>query len=348
MAVSDRIPPCGRTAEPDTRVLLVLRALGLGDLLTALPALRGLRRAYPDHSMVVLTPRDLAPIAMACGADRVEHAVGLGALPDVAEGADVAVNLHGRGPRSSRRLLECSPATLLAYRHPDVAATWDGPLWCADDHETHRWCRLLQHHGIEADPTDLALDAPTDPPLVPPGTIVVHPGAGAAGRRWPAERFAAVIRRLLADGHTVALTGSEDERPLCRDVARRAGRDVVDLTGRTSIEQLCAVVAGAGAVLCNDTGMAHLAVAFATPSLVLFGPSSPAIWGPPQGSPIHRVLWSGMHGDPHASALDPGLDLISVHDVTEALHDLLARPTHRPTTVGHDLGTETTAHVRHR
>lgn len=344
-------PSPGRTGHAGP-LLLVLRALGLGDLLTAVPALRGLRRAHPDHSMVVLTPQSLAPIAMACGADRVEHTAGLGRLPDAADGADVAVNLHGRGPRSSRRLLECSPATLLAHRHPDLAATWTGPLWQPDDHETVRWCRLLQHYGIAADPSDLALDPPPGPALVPPETIVVHPGAGATGRRWPVERFAAVIGRLLADGHTVALTGSDDERALCRDLSRRAGGDVVDLSGRTSIEQLCGVVAAAGAVLSNDTGVAHLAVAFHTRSLVLFGPSSPAVWGPPAGARIHRTLWSGMSGDPHASALDPGLDLIGVHDVMDALHELLSEPAQGPTPLDHahdhDLGSETSSHVRPR
>lgn len=345
MAVSDRVTPTGQSGC-DAPVLLVLRALGLGDLLTTVPALRGLRRAHPNHSMVVLTPRELEPIAMACGADRVEHTAGLGRLPDITDGADVAVNLHGRGPRSSRRLLERSPAMLLAHRHPDLVATWSGPLWQRDDHETVRWCRLLQHYGIAADPSDLALDPPPGSALVPPGTIVVHPGAGAAGRRWPVERFAAVIRRLLADGHTVALTGSDDERPLCRDVSRRVGGDVVDLSGRTSIEQLCGVVSAADAVLCNDTGVAHLAVAFRTRSLVLFGPSSPAIWGPPAGVRLHRALWSGMSGDPHSSALDPGLDLIGVHDVMDALHELLSEPAQDPASVDHDLGSEASSHVR--
>ena len=327
MAVSDGSTPQEPTPRHDSPVLLALRALGLGDLLTAVPALRGLRRAHPDHSMVVLAPSPLAPIALACGADRVEHCVGLERLPELADRVDIAVNLHGRGPRSSRRLLECSPAHLLAYRHPDISATWDGPLWQADDHETVRWCRLLHHHGIDADPADLSLAPPPEPSLVPPGTIVVHPGAGAAGRRWPADRFAAVVERVLADGHLVALTGTEAEQPLCHDVARRSGRDVVDLAGRTSLEELVGVVAAAGAVICNDTGIAHLAVALGTRSVVLFGPSSPSVWGPPTGSPMHRALWTGTVGDPHGTHLDPGLDLITVHDVMDAYHEVMAVPT---------------------
>ncbi len=322
MALNDVHAPVGAAPADDAPVLLVLRALGLGDLLTAVPALRGLRRAHPQHRMVVLAPTSLSPIARWCGADDVVHTVGLGRLPDVAEGVDVAVNLHGRGPESSRRLLERSPARLIAHRHPEVPATRDGPTWRPGDHEVHRWCRLLHHHGIAADPRDLALPAPLER-AVPPGPIVVHPGAGAAGRRWPPERFAAVIGRLVADGRTVVLTGTEDERPLCRDVARRVGDDVVDLAGRTTVEELCGVVAAADAVLCNDTGVAHLAVALGTRSVVLFGPTSPAIWGPPEHTAIHRALWSGTVGDPHATTLDPGLDRIGVHEVLDALHEVL-------------------------
>ncbi len=350
MALNDGRTPHEPTARGDRPVLLVLRALGLGDLLTGVPALRALRRAHPDHSMVVLAPTDLAPIPVACGADQVVHCGGLETLPEVADRVDIAVNLHGRGPRSSRRLLEHAPGRLLAFRHPDISATWDGPLWLAEDHETVRWCRLLQHHGITADPSDLRLEPPSEPSLVPPGTVVVHPGAGAAGRRWPADRFTAVVQRVLADGHMVALTGSEEEQPLCHDIARRSGRDVVDLSGRTSFDELSGVVAAAGAVICNDTGIAHLAVAHGTRSVVLFGPSPPSVWGPPAGSPLHRALWSGSVGDPHGTRLDPGLDLITVHDVMEAYHEVMAMPTATDIDLHEDRGAreETPSHARTR
>jgi ADP-heptose:LPS heptosyltransferase len=160
---------------------------------------------------------------------------------------------------------------------------------------------------------------------VPPGTVVVHPGAAAAGRRWPAERFAAVVQRLVADGHLVALTGSAQERGLCEQVAAGAGHGaVVVLAGRTTLEELAVTVADAEAVVCNDTGIAHLATAFATPSVVLFGPSSPAAWGPPRDVAQHRVLWRGRLGDPHATRLDPGLEAIGVREVLDAVHEVLA------------------------
>ena len=90
--------------------------------------------------------------------------------------------------------------------------------------------------------------------------------------------------------------------------------------------------------MCGDTGVAHLATALRTPSVVLFGPTSPALWGPPPDRPWHRALWAGTSGDPHGQRPDPGLLAIGVDQVTEALADLpeaaAPRPARRATVRG--------------
>jgi ADP-heptose:LPS heptosyltransferase len=91
------------------------------------------------------------------------------------------------------------------------------------------------------------------------------------------------------------------------------------LAGRTDLAGLAATVAGARHVLCGDTGVAHLATAFRVPSIVLFGPTPPAEWGPPPDRPRHRALWAGRRGDPHADTPDPGLLEIGVDQVLAAL-----------------------------
>jgi ADP-heptose:LPS heptosyltransferase len=152
----------------------------------------------------------------------------------------------------------------------------------------------------------------------------VHPGAASEARRWPAERFAAVARAERAAGHDVVVTGGRAEVPLAHRVADLAGLpDGIVLAGRTDLLQLAAAVAAAGRVVCGDTGIAHLATAFGTPSVLLFGPTSPARWGPPPGRPLHRVLWAGREGDPHGRGVDAGLLEIEVDDV---LRELFALP----------------------
>lgn len=88
---------------------------------------------------------------------------------------------------------------------------------------------------------------------------------------------------------------------------------------------LAAVVAAAGRIVCGDTGVAHLATALGTPSVVLFGPTPPLLWGPPADRPQHVALWSGNTGDPHARVPDAGLLAIGVEEVAAALEGLAVR-----------------------
>lgn len=309
------------------KTLVILRALGLGDLLTAVPALRALARAYPDHRRVLAAPRSLAPLVALIGAvDGLEDTAPLAPLSPVLRGASLAVNLHGRGPQSHRVLLDSRPQQMISYRNPAVPESAGGPKWCEEEHERVRWCRLLEESGIPADPDDLEL---RDPPPAPPeirGATLIHPGAASPARRWPPGRWAAVARAERRKGRRVLLTGSADEVHLAREIAREAGlppRAV--LAGRTDLAALAALVAGAGRVLSGDTGIAHLATALRTPSVVLFGPTSPDRWGPPPERPWHRVLWRGTTGDPHAGRPDPGLLAIQVAEVLAALEELPER-----------------------
>ena len=303
--------------------VLALRALGLGDFCTAVPALRALRRAFPDHELVLAAPAWQASLARLAGVERLATTQALSPLPRRETAPAVAVNLHGRGPQSTRRLMDIAPRRLICYRHPVLPETDRSPRWSADEHEVARWCRLLQEHGIAADPSELALDPPNARPVVA-GAVIVHPGAAAGARRWPAHRFATVVRRLVDHREQVVITGSKDEQPIAETIVAHAGArcgGVVNLCGRTSIDELCATVAAARALISNDTGVAHLAYAYRIPSVVLFGPTRPDHWGPPQGP--HVALWSGRTGDPHADEVDPGLTTITPADVLDALSCLI-------------------------
>lgn len=300
----------------------MLRALGLGDLLTAVPALRGLAAAFPHHRRVLATPAALAPLVrLTAAVHEVVDTDPLGPLDDSLAGADVAVNLHGRGPASHRLLLDTAPRRLIAFAHPDVPESAGGPPWYATEHEVLRWCRLLQASGVPADPTRLDLPAPPGtPPPGAEGATVIHPGAASASRRWPTERWAAVARHETGRGRAVVVTGGPAERHLAAEVAGLAGLPAsAVLAGTTDVLGLASVVAAAGSVVCGDTGVAHLATAMGTPSVVLFGPVPPSQWGPPPDNRRHVALWAGQFGDPHGTEPDPGLLRITVDEVCTAL-----------------------------
>ncbi|MFC9544970.1 glycosyltransferase family 9 protein [Streptomyces sp. NPDC056956] len=303
--------------------LLVLRALGLGDLLAGVPALRALRRGFPGHELVLAAPAGLAPVAGATGAvDRLLPASAPGravpaALDWTGPPPDVAVDLHGNGPPSHRLLSRLRPGRLLAFAHPGTPGI-EGPPWYAEEHERDRWCRLLRWYGIDADPADLLLPRPAAVSPAP-GAVVLHPGAGSPARCWPVERYAAVAVALRARGLRVVVTGGADEDGLVARLAERAGLPGTDvLAGGVPFGPLSALVADARAVVSGDTGVAHLAVAHGTPTVTLFGPVPPRRWGPPP-HPRHVALWYGPEGDPHAQRTDPALLRITPADVLDAL-----------------------------
>ncbi|MGV9992294.1 glycosyltransferase family 9 protein [Streptomyces sp. NPDC003374] len=309
--------------------LLVLRALGLGDLLAGVPALRALRRAFPHHELVLAAPAGLTPLVAATGAvDRLLPAAAPGrAVPRTLDWSgpppDVAVDLHGNGPPSHLLLAALRPARLFAFAHPGTPDV-EGPPWYADEHERERWCRLLRWYGVDADPADLRLPRPSAP-CPAPGAVVVHPGAGSPARCWPAGRYAAVAEALRARGHRVVVTGGADEGDLVATLAKKAGLPDTDvLGGGLPLDRFSALVAGARAVVSGDTGIAHLAVAHATPSVTLCGPVPPSRWGPPAGDPRHAALWHGPRGDPHGRRPDPALLRITPGEVLRALDTLPA------------------------
>ncbi|MBO3102884.1 glycosyltransferase family 9 protein [Cellulomonas sp. zg-ZUI168] len=299
--------------------VLVLRALGLGDALTGIPALRGVRRAWPDRRLVLAAPEVVGRWLQGLGlVDEVLDTVGLLAPLRWVGRQHVAVNLHGRGPQSHALLAETRPSRLVAFATPDHS----GPAWRPDEHEVDRWCRLVRSAGGACDRDDLRLHVGA----VRSTEALLHPGAASAARRWPAERWAVVARHLADRGVPVTLTGGPAEQGLCEHVRAHAGPGV-RLAGRLSLAGLAARVAGARLLVCGDTGVAHLATATGTPSVLVFGPTPPLWWGPAIDADLHPVLWHGNGsavGDPHGTVLDPALDAIGTDEVVTAVDALLA------------------------
>ncbi|WP_433221784.1 glycosyltransferase family 9 protein [Dactylosporangium sp. CS-047395] len=293
-------------------MILVLRALGVGDLATAVPALRGLRRAFPDERIALAAPAWLGPLADLTGViDELLPCEGLDdRLPELHPA--IAVNLHGRGPQSTSLLDTTLPQRLLTF-------SGGGPQWRADEHKVLRWCRMLQWYSIPCDPDDLTLTRPLSPR---PGTTIVHPGAKSGLRRWPPDRFAATARALTDAGHDVIVTGSPAEAALAHQVADGALLPpTAVLAGATGLRDLAGLVGHARLLISGDTGIAHLATAYGTPSVVLFGPVPPQLWGPPPDRPQHVAVWRGRAAEPGDTVSDlphPALLAVGVSEVVAA------------------------------
>jgi ADP-heptose:LPS heptosyltransferase len=314
-----------RTQPDDRPVILALRALKLGDLLVAVPALHAIRRSRPDHRLVLAVPGWLRPIvSLIDGVDELLPTPGLDAPLEVPAGSiDTVVNLHGVGPQSNRLLERVGAPVRMGHRAPG----WEGPVWVDGIHERERWARLVDAHGMPADPNDVALRRP---PLhvATAGAAVVHVGAFYGSRQWPVVRFAEVARTLADDGMPVVFTGSAADRPRAMEVAALARLPLSQvIAGTQELDGFAALIASAALVVTADTGAAHLASAYRVPSVVLFGPAPPEEWGPPKDGP-HVVLsdQSLRRGDTFGSEPDPALLAVMPADVIAAARSLLHGP----------------------
>ena len=120
--------------------------------------------------------------------------------------------------------------------------------------------------------------------------IAIHPGAGAAVKQWPVAAWVAVADRLAArPGVQIVLTGGRGERSLTADIAARLASPAVDLAGQTTLGQLAALYARTALVLGADSGPLHLAVAAGAATVQLYGPISPAKFGP-WGDPARNIV----------------------------------------------------------
>jgi ADP-heptose:LPS heptosyltransferase len=153
-----------------------------------------------------------------------------------------------------------------------------------DIHEVERACSLAAAAGFPTPPGDdgrLAIGR-SGVGRVRSGTpyVVVHPGASVPARAWDPDRHRALVRELVRAEVDVVVTGGASERALTTFVAG-AHRRVRDLGGATDLAELAEIVAGACAVVCGNTGPAHLAAAVGTPVVSLYAPTVPASrWRP--------------------------------------------------------------------
>jgi ADP-heptose:LPS heptosyltransferase len=338
--------------------IVVFRALMLGDLLCAVPALRALRRGFPQASITLIgLPWAAALVERLSCVDRFIEFPGHPALPEKpcdvralpvflakvqAQRFDLALQMHGSGS-----VVNPLVATFGA-RHsagffseqdwrPDEDVGYYAP-WPRRGHEIERMLALTDWLGVARDGTHLefpvqAADRAALAALWPEGQrthgyVCLHAGAQLPSRRWPVERFAEVANRLAATGRTVVLTGTVQEAELIAALSAAIEYPVVNLAGRTSLWMLGALVEGADAVICNDTGISHVAAALGTPSVVVSAGSDVERWAPLDRA-RHPVLWQPMSCRPCSHVICP-IDnacarAIEVGEVMQAFEALVER-----------------------
>ncbi|SNS99333.1 ADP-heptose:LPS heptosyltransferase [Noviherbaspirillum humi] len=349
------------------RRIAVFRALQLGDLLVTVPALRALRAAAPQAQIVLVGLPWAASFAERFEKYVDEHLVfpGFPGLPESAPDMaaiprffaqaqsyqfDLAIQLHGSGLQTNPLAVAMGArrnAGFFVPGHycpdPELFADWQD-----SEHEVLRYLRLMRFLGIETRGEALefpltgrdfqslrhgAAMADIDLPA-PGGYACIHPGSRLPSRRWPPERFAQVADALAAEGLQIVLTGSDGERDIIAAVRAAMHAPALDLCGRTDLGALAALVAQARLVVCNDTGISHVAAGVATPSVVISSGADARRWAPLDAN-RHRLLFAHAPCRPCAHVVCPvaghpcATDVSAERVIAEAL-DLCAADLPRP------------------
>lgn len=308
MDAINRVPTVEQGETP--RRIAIFRGLYLGDLLLAVPALRAVRRQFPQAEITFIGLAWAKEFARryACYIDRFVEFVGYPGIKEVAVqpertahflaeqqayGYDLAVQMHGSGLSSNPFTMALGSKVTAGYYSVDspTALTLHA-VYPEHVYEVYRNLGLAALLGCQE------LDPRLEFPLYEQDYIEahallsklasgrrpwigIHAGARPPARRWPADYFAALadalVRRFDAQ---ILLTGGPGEEATVQAVQERMEMSALNLVGATSLGGLGALISKLDLFISNDTGPAHVAAAIDTPSITLFGPADSVRWAP--------------------------------------------------------------------
>lgn len=341
---------------PRARILVVRSLPGLGDLLCSVPALRSLRTAYPFAKITWLG----LPGTEWFG-KRFAHLIddwltfpGFPGIPEGWQGArstvdflkqvqanpfDLTLQIHGSGIYTNPFLSLTGGRLQAGFYSPEQ--------YCPDPRyflpypkqlsEVHRLMRLMTFLGLPEQSPDLEfplsemesraglllLDAHS---LEPGKYVCVHPGASSSDRRWSLSEFAHVAHQLSKRGYRIVITGTVAEQRLAQqfttllDTYGASAR--VNLVGRTSRAGLAVLLRHSALLVCNDTGISHLAAALRVPSVVVFSNSELRRWAPPDVTRHRAIDRHQTKATTSATVLTQADDLLRCQTSTQPIEEL--------------------------
>lgn len=262
------------TLAPGARVA-VIRIRSLGDCVLTTPAIELLHHHRPDLSIAVAVEDRLRGVFE-------HHPAIAGILPPTLTALrrfrpHMVINLHG-GTRSVLMTLGCGARIRAGFGHYAGVQAYNVRIPRAQQilgeerpvHTAEHLASAMFYLGVpQCEIPRASLYASQSGPEVPGTYAVIHPFASAPDKAWPAAHFAEAAARLGT--RVIILAGPRD------DVSPFAAYRVYQNAPIDTVKRL---LRDAALFIGNDSGPAHMAAAFGVPSVVLFGPTSPAIWGP--------------------------------------------------------------------
>jgi len=309
--------------EQPPQKIAIFRALQLGDMLCSIPAVRALRKAYPDAGITLLGLPWAGSFVRRFHHyfDRFIHFPGYPGLPEQeydelafhyfleemhGEAFDLLIQMQGNGTVVNDLLSTFNAGQLAGFHNKDSRV--DSPLFIeypAYKHEIERHNALMQHLGIPATDTELEFPltqqdyaelAQLGLSLRSGRYVCIHPGSRGAWRQWPPQYFALLADHCAEKGLDLVITGTAGEKDITREVIKCLHHPAIDLTGRTSLGALAALLKDAFMLIANCTGVSHMASALHTPSVIISMDGEPYRWAP-LNKHLHKTIdWTTHPG----------------------------------------------------
>ncbi len=301
----------------EIKKIAVFRALQLGDLLCSIPAMRSLRHAYPKaHITLISLPwaKSFAERFSAYFNSYISFP-GYPGLPGqkvVAKGIlsflsflqnqkfDLALQLQGNG--------SCVNPLIELFGTKNIAGYYKEGNYCPDKQlfipypdrgsEIERHLLLMQHLNINTKGSYLEFPLSDKDhyefeklnlPVKFKQYVCIHPGSRRPLCRWPAHYFASLADKCTEMGYVAVITGTKEERPLANEIMACMKYKAINVADKTTLGAVAVMIKNARMLICNCTGVSHLAAAFKTPSIVININAEPERWAPVNTS-IHKTI----------------------------------------------------------
>ena len=297
--------------------ILVIRGGAIGDFILTLPAIKLLRDAFPSAHLEILGYKHIVALAEMSGFADAARSIEYGPLSSFfnRDGALASelVEYFGGFQQVVSYLFDPDGIFANNLRHAGVQNLITGsPKITGDEHAARQLARPLESLALYLD-DPAARIVPNERRNIDSELIAIHPGSGSENKSWPVERFAALSQSLLQRNEKrrlLLVAGEADEARLAY-LRRVLPNEKVRIAENLPLPALANLLQNCACFVGHDSGISHLAAAVGTPSLLLFGPTDPAIWAP-QNQQVH-VLRS------------PGLSMegIQLSDVRTRLRDWL-------------------------
>jgi len=296
--------------------IAVFRALQLGDMLCAIPAVRALRHAYPDAEITLIGLPWAAEFVKRFSGyfDRFIHFPGYPGLPEQPynekafelflqrvqnEQFDLVLQMQGNGTFVNPMVHEFNAKNTAGFYSKKSYVDSDLFMPYPDyGHEIERLLSLVEYLGIPSQGTYLEFPVNSKDeddfnrlllPLAYHKYVIVHPGSRSTSRQWPPQYFAALADYSIEQGYTVVITGTKDEIDVTREVMKCMSHPAIDLTGQTNLGAVAVLIRNAFALISNCTGVSHIASAVKTRSIVISLDGEPQRWAP-LNKQLHRTI----------------------------------------------------------